>query len=468
MPLATGATGPNTFIPVIIDGENYKVAADDYISSGATGATGYTGSTGATGLKGATGQGSTGLTGATGQKGSTGFTGSTGATGQGFEYEGNWDNATTYQPYDVVTYTGSAWITPTTSLNEVPGVAGNWYIFVNAGEQGSTGATGATGLKGATGSGATGATGLPGLGLLAKSGEVLGASGWVGNTYTVVFNTPFTTDDYTPQATFNGDTAIGAWGDVTIDDITTTGFKILAGSTGPTANASLLWTAVSHGETGVPTTGATGLRGATGATGFTGSTGATGHIGGTGATGSGATGPKGSTGATGATGAAGLTGATGLRGATGATGFTGSTGATGLLGSTGATGTGTAGSTGPIGATGLTGATGPAPTQFTVGTLTQAATVTLDLATVSGTYQTLALTTATNITLATSNRAAGRYTKIFITNTSGGTRTISYGVSKVGDPIPTTSLDNNETCVVDLFCNGTATSNIILTGYKYA
>jgi hypothetical protein len=161
-------------------------------------------------------------------------------------------------------------------------------------------------------------------------------------------------------------------------------------------------------------------------------------------------------------------GGTGATGVTGFRGATGSTGATGPLGSTGATGTGTAGSTGPIGATGLTGATGPAPTQFTVGTLTQAATVTLDLATVTGTYQTLALTTATNITLATSNRAAGRYTKIFITNTSGSTRNLSYGVSPLGTPQPPVSLDNNESCVIDLFCNGTATSNIILTGYKYA
>jgi len=37
MPTTTGATGPNTFVPVIVDGVNYKVAADDLISQGATG-----------------------------------------------------------------------------------------------------------------------------------------------------------------------------------------------------------------------------------------------------------------------------------------------------------------------------------------------------------------------------------------------------------------------------------------------
>ena len=554
MPLATGATGPNTFIPVIIDGENYKVAADTFISQGATGTTGP-GATGATGLKGATGpsggpigstgatgiqgatgsqglQGSTGLTGATGVKGSTGSTGpqgasgatghiggtgatgsgatgatglqgatgrigstgatgyrggivyefeiqtgaadpvsgafkfnvpgttlrinkldqggvdvstwistwddsttnphgtltiqeaegdlidlrvyqitgavvdsgtyysipvtlitsggtfadgqlftleysrtgnigltgatgsqgpagstgpigatgsgATGATGQGFEYEGNWDNATTYQPYDVVTYDGSAWITPSVSLNEIPGVAGSWYIFVNAGQIGSTGATG---------SGATGATG---------AGSI--------------------------------------------------------GSTGATGTLGL--------------TGATGQRGSTGATGATGLGGSTGPLG--------------------------STGATGLRGATGATGATGLGGSTGPLGSTGATGTGTSGSTGPIGATGLTGATGPAPTAYTVGTIASAATINLDMAAYTGTAQ--EFTRSTAFTITTSNRAAGRYMWLRVNNSGASNYniTVPAGWHMTGEgnifgtaPDRTVGVEAGRTTVLEIFFWGT-------------
>ena len=105
-----------------------------------------------------------------------------------------------------------------------------------------------------------------------------------------------------------------------------------------------------------------------------------------------------------------------------------------------------------------------------MGTTAQAATITLDLATVSGTWQTIDLTTATNITLATSNRAAGRYVKLWILNNSGGSRTINYGVTKVSSPnmTPPTTLANGEDAFIDIFCIGTTTADIIATGSKYA
>jgi hypothetical protein len=163
----------------------------------------------------------------------------------------------------------------------------------------------------------------------------------------------------------------------------------------------------------------------------------------------------------------GATGATGLTGATGATGFTGSTGATGPLGSTGATGSGTAGSTGPIGATGtagLTGATGSAPTSASTGTLTQAATVTINLATLTGTYQTLDLSSATNLTLATSNNAAGRYVTVIITNSSGSTRNISYGqMTPVGSP-PST-ITNGGRVLLNIQGTGNGSGLIAVTGW---
>jgi hypothetical protein len=93
----------------------------------------------------------------------------------------------------------------------------------------------------------------------------------------------------------------------------------------------------------------------------------------------------------------------------------------------------------------------------------------MDLATVTGTFQTLALTTSTNITLATSNRAVGRYLKLLITNTSGTTRTISYGsLSPVPGTILTNSLDNNGKMLLDILCAGTGAGDVvIISGGQY-
>ena len=569
MPTTTGATGPNTFVPVIVDGVNYKIAADDLISQGATGpgATGATGpigatgpsggpigSTGATGLKGATGsqglQGSTGLTGATGVKGSTGSTGlqgasgstghigGTGATGSGatgatglqgatgrigstgatgyrggivYEFEiqtgaadpvsgafkfnvpgttlrinkldqggvdvstwiATWDDSTTnphgtltiqeaegdlidlrvYQITGAVVDSGTYYSIPVTLITSGGTFADGQLFTLEYSRTGNIGLTGATGSQGpagstgpigATGSGATGATGplpwdLPATVYDNGASYAIGAAVIYAGGYYYRTGNPGN-PGYPPipgQIT-------ASWTPVADGGLT--------GSTGP------------EGATGSGATGATGLVGGTGATGAAGTSGAQGFTGATGQRGS-----TGATGATGLTGSAGSTGATGLRGATGATGATGLSGSTGPLGSTGATGTGTSGSTGPIGATGLTGATGPAPTQFTVNTVAPAATVTIDLATYTGQWVEISIATATNLTLAFTNRVAGRYVKIRINNNSATVRNITFpGTLKLGTPNPPNSITNSGSAIYTMQCWGTTDALSEMTGYSIA
>jgi hypothetical protein len=49
-----------------------------------------------------------------------------GDPGQGFTYQGNWDSTTAYQPYNVVTYLGSTYITPTANTGSTPS-----YVYSN-------------------------------------------------------------------------------------------------------------------------------------------------------------------------------------------------------------------------------------------------------------------------------------------------------------------------------------------------
>ena len=153
---------------------------------------GDTGDTGATGA--------TGSTGATGAAGADGADGANGADGQGFTYHGNWSDTTTYTSYDVVTYDGSAWITPdVASTGDTPGVAGGWYLFVEKGATGDTGSTGPQGDPGPTGStggtGATGATGSTGA-----TGAGVATGGTVGQVLTKVDSTDYNTTWATPGA----------------------------------------------------------------------------------------------------------------------------------------------------------------------------------------------------------------------------------------------------------------------------
>ena len=106
-----------------------------------------------------------------GPTGLTGLTGLTGPTGQGFTYKGSYETNTSYNPYDIVSYNGNAWITQTpVSVSEIPGEATvnpKWIQFVSKGSTGNTGATGPAGFDGEDGAtgpaGPTGATGPQGI-----------------------------------------------------------------------------------------------------------------------------------------------------------------------------------------------------------------------------------------------------------------------------------------------------------------
>lgn len=93
-------------------------------------------------------QGPQGIPGTQGIQGVPGDPGATGPQGQGFTYQGNWDNGTTYYPYDVVTYLGSTYITPNTNSGSVPSYDNSnfdWYLFTSIGAQGPPGPSGGGG-----------------------------------------------------------------------------------------------------------------------------------------------------------------------------------------------------------------------------------------------------------------------------------------------------------------------------------
>ena len=145
---------------------------------GATGITGPQGSTGTTGV--------TGATGATGVAGTNGTNGATGATGQGFNFLGPYNAANSYNPYDVVTESGSTYealkantgVDPT---NDVATNGGNWALEAAAGVAGATGAQGTAGSNGATGAtGPTGATGVAGTNGTNGTNGTTGATGATG------------------------------------------------------------------------------------------------------------------------------------------------------------------------------------------------------------------------------------------------------------------------------------------------
>ena len=130
-------------------------------------------------------QGAQGAQGAQGDQGSQGNQGAQGAQGQGFTYQGNWIDSTTYQPYDVVTYDGDTWITPTVSINQIPGVAGDWYLFTSKGAQGSQGAQGPQGVQGNQGNqgfqGGQGNQGVQGTQGFQGAQGAQGSQGYQGN-----------------------------------------------------------------------------------------------------------------------------------------------------------------------------------------------------------------------------------------------------------------------------------------------
>ncbi len=171
-------------------------------------------------------------------------------------------------------------------------------------------------------------------------------------------------------------------------------------------------------------------------------------------------GPQGDQGLTGATGAdstvpgpQGDTGATGPAGDTGLTGATGPIGATGLTGSTGITGAG-----GVTGSTGLTGATGPEPTNITQGTITYGATTNLNMATITGTAQTITLTG--DITFTTNNGAAGKFVSLRII-AGESQRALTFPAGFVFMGTRPTNIAANKVAVLTLTFFGTADSDCI-------
>jgi Protein of unknown function (DUF1566)/Collagen triple helix repeat (20 copies) len=149
--------------------------------TGATGATGVTGAAGTTGAAGPQGPiGLTGATGATGAAGTTGPAGTQGVTGPagnngtngtngaGFNFTGPFDTTKSYNPYDVVTFSGSSFdaTVAIAASAAMPDTNSQWQLMAQAGAPGATGTVGAqgpVGFPGATGpTGATGATGAAG------------------------------------------------------------------------------------------------------------------------------------------------------------------------------------------------------------------------------------------------------------------------------------------------------------------
>ena len=281
----TGATGPQGEVGPIgptgsqgelgptgaqgIQGPTGPTGADSTVPgptgpTGATGAdsqvTGPTGAQGEVGPTGPTGAAST-VMGPTGPQGHVGPTGPTGAAGQGFNYRGVWSSTAYYEPYDLVLFNGSVFVSSSSNINSDPNptqTTADWALFV---------VSGSTGPQGPMGQGITF------LGTF-NSTEELPLSGQPGDAYLVngfmyVWNQ--TTSSWGNAGALQGPT--GA-----------------QGATGPTGPV---------GPTGAE--GPQGLTGLEGATGDTGPQGPTGAVGATGATGP--QGPQGNAGPTGAQGA---------------------------------------------------------------------------------------------------------------------------------------------------------------------
>jgi hypothetical protein len=172
----------------------------------------------------------------------------------------------------------------------------------------------------------------------------------------------------------------------------------------------------------------------------------------------GATGPTGPIGPTGPQGDIGQQGPIGPTGPQGETGLQGPIGPTGPQGFQGDIGSqGPIGPTGPQGEIGPQGATGSEPTTVTQGTITYASTTNLDMATLTGTFQTLTLTG--NVTFTTSNRAAGRFVSIRIIP-GASTRTFTFPAWKFVGTKPT-DIAADKTGVLSITFFGTGDDDCI-------
>ena len=148
----------------------------------------------------------------------------------------------------------------------------------------------------------------------------------------------------------------------------------------------------------------------------------------------------------------------------------GPTGPTGATGATGATGPqGPEGPQGPAGTSFSPSATSPilyasGTTTFSfdrtlpTGTTTYGATVALDMSALNGLYRTIALTG--DLTLATSNRAAGRSVTLRLIG-DGSARTLGFPADWVFVGTKPTTLAANKTGVLSVSFFGTADSDAV-------
>jgi len=115
---------------------------------GPPGPTGAQGESGAPGEQGPTGEpgptGATGDPGPQGDPGPPGEDGEDGAPGQGFIWSGEWTSTNTYQPYDVVYYSGNGdtYVCVQTDLGHPPETTSSWELMVRAYDGTGTGGGG--------------------------------------------------------------------------------------------------------------------------------------------------------------------------------------------------------------------------------------------------------------------------------------------------------------------------------------
>ena len=122
---------------------------------------------GSQGQQGAQGPaGAQGLQGDQGPAGLNGTNGTNGTNGQGFTFRSAFDNGTSYNPYDVVTYSGSTYEAAVAipAGGGTPDQNASWSLWAQVGSQGQQGAQGPAGAQGPQGDqGPAGTNGLNGL-----------------------------------------------------------------------------------------------------------------------------------------------------------------------------------------------------------------------------------------------------------------------------------------------------------------
>ncbi|MGB7556540.1 MAG: DNRLRE domain-containing protein [Candidatus Korobacteraceae bacterium] len=247
-----------------------------------------------------------------GPQGDQGQAGANGTNGQGFTFRAAFNNGTSYNPYDVVTYNGSTY-DATVAIppgGGTPDQNPHWTLMAQEGAQGQQGQQGSQGQQGPQGQ--TGATGPQGpIGPIGPQGPQgdqgqAGANGTNGQGFTF-------------RAAFNDGTSYNPYDVVTYNGSTyDASVAIPPGGGTPDQNPNWVLMAQEGAQ------GQQGQQGAQGQQGPQGQTGATGQQGQTGATGQ--QGPQGQTGATGQQGPIGPIGPQGPQGDQGQAGTNGTNG----------------------------------------------------------------------------------------------------------------------------------------------